>query len=445
MVDSRYQEALDYIYSFVDYEREPRPRDAAHYDLRRMDELLARLGNPHLELKTVHIAGTKGKGSVAAMIASALTASGYTTGLYSSPHLHTFNERIRVDNKVISDDELVTLVDRLKPEVKAVNEKATYGQLTTFELITALGFAYFKLKGVDFQVIEVGLGGRLDATNVVRPEVCIITSISFDHMDVLGNTLVEIATEKAGIIKPRSTVVASPHSDEVDRVIEDVCRKCEAKLIRAGKDVTWQGLGFNSSQQSLRVNGRLASYELSIPLLGEHQMENATTAVAALEVLTEKGYHISGDSIARGLARVNWPGRLQILSRRPLLVVDGAHNSDSAQKLRQALERYFEYDQAILLIGTSLDKDIAGIVSELAPLFDKVIVTHSAHPRAVALPSLVAEFGRHGVDAQVADDVLMALRLALSLAGKRDLICVTGSLFVVAEAIEQARVLCLKV
>jgi len=185
LIDARYQQALDYLYSFVDYETEPRPRDAAHYDLRRMDELLARLGNPQRQARAVHIAGTKGKGSVAVMVASALTASGYTTGLYTSPHLLTFNERIRVDDKLISDEDVVKLVDRLRPEVAAVNEKATYGLLTTFELITALGFAYFQLKEVDLQVIEVGLGGRLDATNVIQPEVSVITSISFDHTEVL--------------------------------------------------------------------------------------------------------------------------------------------------------------------------------------------------------------------------------------------------------------------
>jgi len=438
-----YQQALDYIYSFIDYERVPRPRDAANYDLRRVEELLGRLDNPHLKAKSVHIAGSKGKGSVAAMMASALTASGYTTGLFTSPHLYTFNERIRVDDELISEAELASLVARLKPEVEAVNRKATYGRLTTFELMTALGFTYFKLKGVDFQVIEVGLGGRLDATNVVQPEVCIITSISFDHTEVLGNTLAEIAAEKAGIIKPDSIVVASPHIDEVDRVIEQACLTCQAKLVRVGSDVTWQGLDFDSSRQTLRVEGRLAGYELSIPLLGQHQLENAATAVAALEVLTEKGFHIPGDNITRGLAQVSWPGRLQVLNRHPLIVVDGAHNPDSARKLKRSLEQYFDFDRAILIIGASSDKDLAGIVSALVPLFDKVIATRSIHPRAMATAPIVAEFSRHGVKAQEADDISIALPLALTLAGENDLICVTGSLFVVAGAIEQAGKLCL--
>jgi len=441
VINTRYQQALDYIYSFIDYESQPRPRDAIHYDLRRMDELLARLDNPHLKARTVHIAGTKGKGSVAAMVASALTASGYITGLYTSPHLHTFNERIRVDDRLISNEELVALVDRLKPEVEAVNEKATYGQLTTFEIITALGFVYFEQKGVDLQVIEVGLGGRLDATNVVQPEICIITSISFDHTEVLGNTLVEIATEKAGIIKPNSIVITSPQADEVDKIIEKACLDCQAELVRVGSDVTWRGTGFDYSQQSLQVQGKLGSYELSIPLLGQHQLNNAATAVAALEILAGKGFHISVGSIANGLAKVDWPGRLQVLSRRPLVVVDGAHNTDSARKLKQSLEQYFDFDKAVLIIGVSSDKDIAGIISELVPLFDEVIATHSIHPRAMPTAPIVAEFRRQGVEAKETDDIAVALPLALNMVGEKDLICVSGSLFVVAGAIEQAKAL----
>ena len=442
MVDARYQQALDYIYSLIDYERDPQPRAKARYDLRRVEELLARIGNPHLAARTVHIAGTKGKGSVAAMVASVLTASGYSTGLYTSPHLHTFNERIRIDDRLISDDELTALVEKIKPEVEDINEKATYGKLTTFELITALGFAYFKQKEVDFQVIEVGLGGIVDATNVIiQPEVCIITSISYDHTEVLGNTLAEIATEKAGIIKPGSIVVTSPHVDEVDAVIEKVCLDAEAKQVRVGRDVTWQGLSFDTNQQSFQVEGRLGSYQLSIPLLGQHQLENAVTAVAALEVLVERGFNISPESIKAGMAQVNWPGRLQVLKRHPLVVVDGAHNPDSARKLKQALEQYFKFDKAILIIGFSSDKDISKIISELVPLFDKVIATHSIHPRAMPTASVVAEFDRQGVVAHATEDISIALPLALNLAGEKDLICVTGSMFVVAGAIEQAELI----
>ena len=438
LIATPYQQALDYIYSFIDYETMHRAHDAASYDLRRTEELLARLGNPHLKAKSVHIAGTKGKGSTAAMLASALTASGYTTGLYTSPHLSDLRERIRVDGKLISEAELISLVEKLKPEVEAVNLRASYGQLTTFELLTALAFSYFDLKGVDFQVVEVGLGGRLDATNVVKPEVCIITSVNLDHTDVLGDSLAQIAAEKAGIIKPGGAVVSSPQADEVARVIEEACLKCGAGLVRVGSDVTWQELGFDVSRQLLKVNGRLASYQLSLPLLGRYQLENAATAVAALEVLAGRGFNISQNNIITGLAKVSWPGRFQIVRRSPLIVVDGAHNPASARSLGQSIEHYFkDFNQAILVIGTSSDKDIAGIVSELHPLFDRVIVTRSRHPRAVATAPIVTEFRKHRVKARVAETVPEALSLAQAQASDRDFICITGSLFVVGEAIEE--------
>ncbi len=436
--DSLYQQAIDYLSSYTDYEVVPRlAHNAANYDLRRVAELLSRIGNPHLRARSVHIAGTNGKGSTAAMIASVLTTSGYTTGLYTSPHLHTWRERIRVDGELISEGELVTQVERLKPEVDEVNREATYGRLTTFELLTALAFAYFKLKRADFQVLEVGMGGKFDATNVINPEVCVITSISLDHTEVLGNSLAEITAEKAGIIKPGTVVVTSPQLDEAAQVIEEVGKSRGAQLVKVGSDVTWQGLGFNLNQQRFHVVGRLGSYELSIPLLGQHQLANAATAVAALEVLAGKGFNISQDSIINGMARVSWPGRLQILSHHPQLVVDGAHNPDSARRLKQSINQYFDFDRAILIIGASDDKDVAGIVQELVSVFDKVIVTRSHHPRALAPAQLAAEFTRYGADTRVAKDVPSALSEALALAGDRDLICVAGSLFVIAEAIEQ--------
>jgi len=435
-----YQQALDWIDSYTDYEKTPMPHAAANYDLRRVDELLERLGNPHLRARSIHIAGTKGKGSIAAMIASVLTASGYTTGLYTSPHLHTLRERIRVNGELISEAELISLVGRLKPEVEAVNCRATYGRLTIFELLTALGFIYFNSKRADFQVLEVGLGGKYDATNVINPEVCVITSISFDHMDILGHTLTEIATEKGGIIKPGSIVVTSPQSREAAGVIEGICINRGAKLVRVGVDVTWQGLGFVSNQQSFWVKGKLGSYELSIPLLGDYQLENAATAVAVLEVLAEKSFDISKNNIINGLAQVSWPGRFQILNHHPLILVDGAHNSYSARRLKQSLEQYFHPDRATLVIGVSFDKNIAGIASELLPFFDKVIATRSRHPRAMAPASIVAEFRKHRIETQATDNVPVALSLALAQAGDRDLICVTGSLFVVAEAIEQVNI-----
>jgi dihydrofolate synthase/folylpolyglutamate synthase len=431
-----YQQAIDYINGYTDYEKIGMPHDPAFYDLRRVDELLSYLGNPHRKAGSVHITGTNGKGSVAAMVASALTASGYTTGLYTSPHFHTWRERIRVDGKLISEAELARLVTNLKPRLETVNERATYGKLTTFEFLTALAFAYFGQKGVKFQVLEVGLGGKFDATSVITPLVCIITPISFDHMDVLGSTLKEIATEKCGIIKPGSIVVTAPQPPEAADVIRDTCQGCGAKLITVGKDITWQGLSFDLDGQRLRVQGRRSSYELSISLLGEHQLVNAATAVSALEVLVDRGFDIPRESIAEGFARVSWPGRFQVISRRPLLVVDGGHNIGAARQLMQSIRQYLDFERAILVMGTSYDKDIASLVSEFSLLFDQVIVTRSRHPRAMAPAPLAAEFARHGVKAQIAGDVPSALSRALALAGEKDLVCVAGSLFVVGEAME---------
>ncbi len=431
-----YQQALDYLYSFLDYEKEPVHRSAEHYDLRRVYEVLSCLGDPHLKAKSVHIAGTKGKGSTSAMIASALTASGYKTALYTSPHLIDVRERFRIDGGMISEAQLLALTEEIKPAVDEVNRKATYGALTTFEVLTALGFYYFMKEKVGLQVLEVGLGGRLDATNVIIPEVSVITSISFDHMEVLGDTLAKIAREKAGIIKEGGVVVTSPQRDEPAQVFSEICRERHARQVQVGHDVNWQSFGSDLSGQQFIVKGRLGTYKLTIPLLGRHQLDNTATAVAALEVLIEKGYHISPDSIARGLAGVSWPGRLQILRRDPLLVVDGAHNVDSAYKLVQALREYFQFDKPILVMGVSFDKDIPGIVSELAPFFEKVVVTRSSHPRAMRVEALQAEFARHGVKAEVAGTVAEAIPMAFSIASPRDLVCVTGSLFVVGEAIE---------
>jgi dihydrofolate synthase/folylpolyglutamate synthase len=433
-----YRQAIDYINSYTDYEKIGMPHDPAFYDLRRVDELLSILGDPHRKAVSVHITGTNGKGSVAIMVASALTASGYGTGLYTSPHLHSWRERIRVDGELISEAGLAQLVADLKPHVEAVNRRANYGQLTTFEFLTAMAFAYFGQKGVKFQVLEVGMGGRFDATSVITPLVAILTPIGLDHTDVLGDTVAEIAAEKCGIIKPGSTVVISPQTPEAAQVIRQTCAERGAELITVGKDVSWRGLSSDLDGQKLRVEGRKGSYELFIPVLGEHQMGNAATAVAALEVLAGRGFEIPAEKIAKGLAKVSWPGRFQVLRRYPPVVVDGAHNVDAARSLKKALKQYFDLERAILVMGASGDKNIAGVIAELAPLFDRVIVTRSRHPRAMAPAPLAAEFSRHGIKARIAEDVPSALSHALSLAGDKGLVCLAGSLFIVGEALDAA-------
>ena len=289
---------------------------------------------------------------------------------------------------------------------------------------------------MDFQVLEVGLGGRLDATNVTRPVVCIITSISLDHTQILGNSLEEIAREKAGIIKPGCWVVLSPQPEEAASVITDICREKEAKVVQVGKDVTWHKIGGDLSHQSLVIEGRVSNYQVSIPLLGDFQLENAATAVAALEILASAGFAISAADIAQGLARVKWPGRFQILQQHPTVLVDGAHNVASMKRLVSNIKAYFTHKRIFLVFGTSCDKDIPGIINEVVPLSPQVIVTQAAHSRAAPLSTLVAEFSKRGIEPETGETVAQALSRALSLADKTDIICVTGSLFVVAEALD---------
>ena len=432
-----YQEALEYILRFADYER--LPRSGIVWDVKRIERLLERMGKPQHTARSVHVAGTKGKGSTASMIASILKAAGYRVGLYTSPHLLSFTERIQADGQPIAEEEWARLTERIRPEVEAVNEEGEFGELTTFEILTAMAFDYFREIKADYQVLEVGLGGRLDATNVVIPEVSVITSISYDHMDVLGDTLSQIAGEKAGIIKAGRPVVSAPQFPEAMEVIERVCRERECRLVRAGSDVTWQKGNISSEGQSFRVKGLGGEYDLSVPLLGEHQLENAATAVAAIEVLTGQGAKITVEHIRQGLEQLRWAGRLQVLRQEPKVIVDGAHNTYSMKKLGEALKRHFTYDRLYLILGFSNDKDIAGMVGEATAMTKDVILTGSRHPRSVKASVLAEEFARLGVKAQVADKVAYAVKLALGEAGANDLICAAGSVFVVAEVMEYFR------
>ena len=426
-----YAAAIDFLLSRTDYERWPGYQYAIRFDLRRMDELLQRLSNPHLSARTVHIAGSKGKGSTAAMIASGLRAAGNRTGLYTSPHLITLRERINVDGKPILKRDLVKAVKRLQPEADASDRDCLYGVLSTFELLTAAAFVHFQTQEVDYQVLETGLGGRLDATNVVAPEVCVITSISLDHTDVLGNTIAEIAGEKAGIIKPGVPVVISKQEEQAATVFREACAQKKSPLREVGGEFKWNMISADLSGQTLEVRGGKADYLVTIPLLGEHQIRNAVTAIAALEILG-----LSQSDIESGLAHTEWPGRLQVLKRRPLMIADGAHTVDSLIKLKHALQQYFHFDKLIFIIGTSSDKDLAGVAAEVALVAHSVIATRSRHPRATNPRVVADEFTRNGVQAEIADNVALAVKRAQDIAGNRDLICATGSLFLVGEMIE---------
>jgi dihydrofolate synthase/folylpolyglutamate synthase len=432
-----YRQAEEYLDSFVNYEQIPGITYAQPgYSLRHVEELLNHMGNPQLAARTIHIAGTKGKGSVAAMIAQVLSDSGYKTGLYTSPHLHTLRERISIDGSLISEAEFAAAMAEVKPFIESMKQDAAFRQLTYFEALTALAFAYFKKKRLDFQVLEVGLGGRLDATNVTSPLVCIITPISLDHTQILGDSLEEIAREKAGIIKPCCWVVLSPQPEEAASVIRDICREKEAKVVQVGKDVTWHKTGGDLHHQSLVIEGRTSEYQVSIPLLGDFQLENAAAAVAALEILTSEGFDISAADIAQGLARLKWPGRFHILQEHPTVLADGAHNVASMKGLVNNIKEYFAHKRIFLVFGTSCDKDIPGIINELVPLSPQVIVTKTAHSRAAPLPTLATEFKKQGIEPETGETVSEAISRTLSRADSTDIICVTGSLFVVAEALD---------
>jgi dihydrofolate synthase/folylpolyglutamate synthase len=443
-IDIAYQKALDYLYSFVDYSLTRNLRYSAEkFDLGRMAAFMERLGNPHRQYPVIHIAGTKGKGSTAALTASAFQAAGYKVGFYTSPHLQEFTERIQINQCPVARSEFVELIEDLKPQVAAIE------RLTTFEISTAIAFLWFSRQKVDAAVIEVGLGGRLDATNVVDPLVSVITSLSMDHMNVLGDTLAQIAFEKAGIIKPGRPVVLAPQKEEAQRVVERVARERGSRLIQVGHDFLFAPLSHNLERQALAVwpveeqslvdeyieTGGRSHWQptrLTIPLLGYHQVENAATAYTALQVARQEGLTIPESAIEQGFSTVYWPARFEILCRNPVLIVDSAHNRDSALKLRQAIDDYLPGKPVILLFGASEDKDIEGMFAELLPRVKRVIATRSVHPRAMDANKLVELAHHYGIQAQAVVPVESALDLALELAGNEAAVVAAGSLFIAA-------------
>ncbi len=444
-LDHAYQNALDYIYSFIDYSLTRNFRYSPEkFNLDRMAALLELLGNPHRQYPVIHIAGTKGKGSISALAASSLRAAGYITGLYTSPHLQEYTERIQVNGQEILPGEFVALIEEMKPHVAAIEH------LTTFEITTALGFLYFARQHVNAAVIEVGLGGRLDATNVVSPLVSVISSISYDHTAVLGNTLAQIAAEKSGIIKPGRPVVISPQKDEARITIEKIAAERGAPVTQVGRDLLYAPWSHSLESQTILLwdadqqplvdayiesGGQTpAPLRLTLPLLGYHQIENAATAYAALEVARREGLKISDEAVQQGFSSVKWPGRFEVLRYTPPVIVDSAHNRDSALKLRLTIEDYLPGVPVILVYGASEDKDIHGMFAELLPRVRRVITTQSIHPRAADAHQLAELAHQFGCPAQAVLPVEDALARALELAGSDAAVLVTGSLFVAAAA-----------
>lgn len=420
-IEEKYNLTLDYLYSFVDYSLKHASELAkADFNLDRMRALMAELGDPQDLYPIIHVAGTKGKGSVSALCASALTAAGYKTGLYTSPHLQDYTERIRVNGQSISHADLSALVDEIKPAV------ANVPYLTTFEITTALGFLYFARQGCDAAVIEVGLGGRLDATNVVMPRVSAITSLSLDHTLVLGDTLAQIAGEKAGIIKDGVAVVSSPQKDEALEVLVRIANERGCDLTLVGRDVGYKYLSQSMDGQTLQVwtTNLQGGLTLTIPLLGKHQALNAAVAYTALKA---SGLNVPDEAVQRGFRSVEWPSRFDIVRRQPPVVIDVAHNRESALRLRQTLEEIFPGIPVILLFCTLEDKDIAGMLAELSSRVEKVIATQADHPRSPTAEWIAEQVRKAGLIVETVTPVSEALDRALELAGGSKLVLITGS------------------
>jgi dihydrofolate synthase / folylpolyglutamate synthase len=425
-----YEDAIEYLLSFADFERTGRFQERP--DVAPMLALLKRLGDPQLGRTTVHVAGSKGKGSVCSMIESILRESGQATGLYTSPHLHDYTERIAIDGEPVSRETFAALVDEVRVAAKAERE-AGNDRLVTFDLLTAMGFVAFRNAGVDAQVIEVGLGGRVDQTNVFeRKDVAVITPLSFEHTAVLGDRIEQIAAEKAAIITPGCVAVLAPQPyAEAAEVVRDFAAKAGALLVDVAAEYRWTIRARDLRGQDVRIESAEGVVEARLPLLGEHQAENAATAVAAARAL-----RVDGDAMARGLESVRWPGRVEVLCEEPLVIADGAHNADSARRLRETLRDYFAGRPVTFVFGAGGDKDIGGLLDELAPIAERVIATRAQHPRSLE-PALIAQAAEaRGVSAESANSVSEAIERALAAKTRGGLICLAGSLFVAAEGRE---------
>lgn len=436
-----YKTALRRSLTLADFERSTHNPDHSSYHLERITLLMKQLGNRHLEIPTIHIAGTKGKGSTAAMVTSILTAHGFKTGLFTSPHLHHAVERIRIGMKPISRTAFATIVEQIWPAVERIGTYGPYGGITWFEMMLAVAFVHFHESRVSFQVMEVGLGGRLDATNIVKPNICAITSISLDHTSTLGETLEQIAYEKAGIIKTRVPIVAAPQSHEVLNILKDIAQRRNAPLVNVRANMKWSRTSSNQRGQNVAMHGNLYRYEFRSPLLGDYQLENAATAISIIEALVPSGFPIDKRLVETGLQRVKWPARLEVISSiGPQLVVDGAHNPYSIGRLVKAVRELFIFKHLFIVFGSLTGHSIEGMVQELVDLSATMLIVESRHPRAAPMKSVASVAATFGVYVgHSATSVAEGLRKAFDMAEDKDLILGTGSLSVAAEIIEEMK------
>ena len=425
-----YQNAVEFLWQHAMFEARPANQYAPqHFNLDRMRSLLAALGDPQAKFPSVLIAGTKGKGSVAAFTESILRAAGYRTGLYTSPHLHDVRERFQIQRMPIPRAFFAEIMRTLRPQIER------FPGITFFEITTAIAFEYFARENVDLAVIEVGLGGRLDATNVLQPQVCAITALSYDHVELLGSTLDKIAAEKCGIIKAGVPLVCAPQPPAALQVVEQIAAQRGAVLQLVGRDWHYKRLSVKRTGQLCAVgrsNAPAAEYEL--PLLGAHQVENAAVAVALAAELRAAGWQLAEAAVAAGLRTVVWPARCELVPGSPPYILDCAHNGESALRLRAAIKEHFPAQPYVLLFGAMQDKDIAGMFESLLPDAQAVVLTHATNPRSLQLEALGALAAPYARAVSTAATVPEALRRAAALAGPQALVLVTGSVALVGEA-----------
>jgi dihydrofolate synthase/folylpolyglutamate synthase len=421
-----YDEAVDWLFSIR--------RLGAERTLEPVYRLLKPLGDPYKSFKSIHVTGTNGKGSTSAMIASILRAAGYKVGLFTSPHLIEFTERIVVDGEQMPRAEVVRLLERIRPLVEELHKGPEQIRPLFFDIVTAMAFKYFEEVGVDFAVLEVGMGGRLDATNVVQPLVSVITNVSLEHTEVLGGTVLEIAREKGGIIKPGGVLVTATQDDEVYALFKEICGKLGSCIFRVGEDITFQKGASSLDGQNLMIRGLRGRYDLFTPLLGDHQLLNASAAVGAVEALSFSGIDIPADAIVRGLREVRWPGRLEVMQRRPLVVLDSAKDAEAMKALKEAVKG-LPHRRLIAVVSISSDKNIPLMIGYLTEIADRFIVTtHSVMGRAARPSIIIDEVMKHGKPYDIVAGVDEAVDRAVSLAGNEDMVLVTGSVFLVGEA-----------
>jgi dihydrofolate synthase/folylpolyglutamate synthase len=420
MSKNEYHQSLDYLYRLEKF--------GMIFGLTKVEGILKAIGNPHREIQAVHIGGTNGKGSTAAMIASILQKEGYRTGLYTSPHLIRFTERIQINGKEIEKEEVAELAGWMRGRVE---EAGVPPPFTFFDFTTAMALLYFRQKMVDLAVLEVGLGGRLDSTNVIDPLLSIITNIAKDHEEQLGRSLLKIAGEKAGIIKKGHPLITAATQPQVLRLFSKICQEKGSPYYRVGRDFRY---GQNGEQNFDYEGLHRKLWSIDVNLRGPHQIINAATALGAAEVLDDLGYPLSNDAMIAGLKEVEWPGRLEIVRSSPRVILDGAHNPAGALALRESLEKEFQYRHLILLIGMMKDKDIQSVLQLLAPLAHHLILTRP-HLHRAAHPSLLQKaLGKKGRGVEIVDEFEKAIEKGLSLTRNDDLFCITGSLYTVGEA-----------